>query len=163
METIMKIKLTLVFILVLLVANCIRLIFLHNDKYLNLTCESTVHYIDNTHGKDFSFNGTIIFDFDKSKNGYFYLSGTTGNKIEKYVFSRYVKFEYKNEESNRYSVKIINIQKMGHDNVPDSFVPVIYSELNIADKPSLFISRSNENLLTLGTIVSPLLNCVQKG
>ncbi|OWB05043.1 hypothetical protein BV409_28050, partial [Klebsiella pneumoniae] len=73
-----------------------------------------------------------------------------------------IKFEYKHEESNRYSVKIANIQKMGHDTVPDSFVPVIYSELNIADKPSLFISRSNENLLTLGTIVSPLLNCVQK-
>ncbi|HHO8349554.1 TPA: hypothetical protein ACRX1T_003597 [Klebsiella pneumoniae] len=158
----MKIKLVLGLILFLLVANCIRLYILQSEKYLNLTCESTVHFTDNSHGNDFLFNGTIIFDFEKSRNGYFYLSGTTGNKLEKYDFSRYIKFEYKHEESNRYSVKIANIQKMGHDTVPDSFVPVIYSELNIADKPSLFISRSNENLLTLGTIVSPLLNCVQK-
>ncbi|HGX9845878.1 TPA: hypothetical protein ACNTXY_005599, partial [Klebsiella pneumoniae] len=66
----MKIKLVLGLILFLLVANCIRLYILQSEKYLNLTCESTVHFTDNSHGKDFLFNGTIIFDFEKSRNGY---------------------------------------------------------------------------------------------
>ncbi|VCY69348.1 hypothetical protein BANRA_02859 [Klebsiella pneumoniae] len=49
----MKIKLVLGLILFLLVANCIRLYILQSEKYLNLTCESTVHFTDNSMERTF--------------------------------------------------------------------------------------------------------------
>lgn len=156
----MKIKIILLAILVALVGNTLWNYLSLDERYFKLTCESNLHYNDNSPDKDFFFNGTIIFDFEKTRKGYFYLTGKVGNTENSYDFSRYVNFEYYNEDSNRYNLKITKIQTMGHDNVPESFVPLVYAKLNISDKHSLYIARNDHGILTLGTIVSPLLSCV---
>lgn len=82
----MKIKLVLGLILFLLVANCIRLYILQSEKYLNLTCESTVHFTDNSHGKDFYLMEQLYLILRSPEMGIFILVAQQGINLKSMIF-----------------------------------------------------------------------------
>ncbi|EMW0510102.1 hypothetical protein ACVD54_002149 [Enterobacter mori] len=156
----MKIALTLSATVLILTGALIWGMVNRTSAYIDDRCFANFTYTDNTNEKAFNFKGNIFFEFSKNKTGQFNLSGDVSYQGQNYTFSRYVRFNYVNIKNNAYRIKIISHEPMAHDNVPAAISPLAIKILFLTGEYSMYLHKHDNNFITIGNSLSPLMNCV---
>lgn len=156
----MKFALTLSAVIATLTATFFWGLMGHSSSYLDDRCFANFTYTDSTDSNAFSFKGNIVFEMSKNKTGQFNLSGDMGYQGKNYTLSRYVKFTYTNIKDNSYRVKVLSQETMAHDNVPADLSPLAIKIFFLSGEYSMHMTKNDNNFITIGNALSPLMNCV---
>jgi hypothetical protein len=135
-------------------------IIVRPSAYIDDRCFARFTYEDGSEDQSFSFTGNVAFEFSKNKTGQFNLSGDMYSQGKKYIFSRYVKFNYTNTASNAYNVKILSHESLAHDNVPESLSSFAVKIFFLSGEHTMYMKKQGDSYITIGNTLSPVMNCV---
>lgn len=131
-----------------------------DQPYFDNRCFANINYIDETENAQFRFNGNISIDFSRNKSGLYNLSGMLEKDGKKYTLSRNVKFRYTNISGDSYHITITSHEIMQHDTAPENISTFAVKMFALSGEYSMNLARHNDNYITIGNTVSPVMNCV---
>lgn len=156
----MKILLALSAVILILTATLIYGMYHRSSNYFDDRCYANFTYTGSKNDNAFNFHGNVFLELSNNKTGQFNLSGDVSYSGENYTLSRHVKFNYINIKNDAYRVHILSNEPMAHDNVPEEIAPLATKILLLSGEHSMYIHKYDNNLITIGNALSPLMNCV---
>jgi hypothetical protein len=155
----MKLTAILISVIVVLAVALFWGLSARSNVYLDGRCFANVSYGDSTQG-NFGFKGNITFEFAKDKTGQFYLTGIVNYQNQNYILSRNVTFNYKNIIDNKYLVEVVGHGKKIRDNMPEDVSALAEKNFGLGGEYFIYLKNNNDNYITIGTPLSPMINCV---
>lgn len=132
----------------------------NSGDYLDSRCFANTSYVDATDETALKFTGNVNYEFTPQSAGVFVLTGILFYQGNRYIFSRHVTFHYKNVTRNKYRITLVEKEPLAHDNTPEDIADLAIKILGLSSDYYIFLQEHDNNTITIGTPLSPSLNCV---
>ncbi len=135
-------------------------VWLHyNTNHLNIACQGNLTMEDSRNNNPFTLDALVEMHFMSDGSGAFNLTGDASVKGNHFTVSRQESFTWRHVRDALYEITITDVQRYGHDTVPEGVFERFVSGIGMSQKRMLQLTRTPDDALVIGNFYSPLLVC----
>ncbi|WP_336219567.1 hypothetical protein [Citrobacter amalonaticus] len=134
-------------------------LWMKHSERLALTCQGSLTFKDRRVNNPFTFEGMVVMHFTPDGSGYLNLNGDIEGTKNHWTVSRQQNFTWQHVHDAFYQLHIREVEKYGHDNVPEGVFEKYTQGITTDQKRLVNIQRTPDNAVVISNDYSPLLVC----